>query len=378
MQSSDSLKIKRGSSALPSASAAVSDLHQQIAQADAVLTLLFISPHYDLNALEQALDGVFSGIVIGCTTAGEITHEGFQEQTLTGISLAGDAIHAQMQLIEDLTHFSHKQAQKIGDQLHESNSANEGFDPDRHFALLFIDGLSMREELVVALLHNHLDGVPLIGGSAGDGMAFEQTRVFAHGKFHHDAAVLTIVQCDTPFLPFRLQHFQPTEERLIITESDPLNRRVCEINGIPATEAYAKAVGVAADQLTAHTFSRHPTILRIGNAYYVRSIQKANADGSLTFYSAVEDGLVLHVAEGEDMAKHLKNQLNLLQAEIPNPQLILTCDCILRRLEAKQTGSDAQIAEALAPYPVVGFSTYGEQSGAIHVNQTMTGIVLGG
>jgi len=32
----------------------------------------------------------------------------------------------------------------------------------------------------------------------------------------------------------------------------------------------------------------------------------------------------------------------------------------------------------LKDYPVVGFSTYGEQFNSIHVNQTLTAIALGG
>jgi len=36
-----------------------------------------------------------------------------------------------------------------------------------------------------------------------------------------------------------------------------------------------------------------------------------------------------------------------------------------------------EVAEILAPYPFVGFSTYGEQYNGLHVNQTLTGIALG-
>ena len=32
---------------------------------------------------------------------------------------------------------------------------------------------------------------------------------------------------------------------------------------------------------------------------------------------------------------------------------------------------------ALAPLRAVGFSTYGEQIGPVHANQTLTGVILG-
>ncbi len=64
--------------------------------------------------------------------------------------------------------------------------------------------------------------------------------------------------------------------------------------------------------------------------------------------------------------------------EIPDIQLILWCDCILRRIEVQQRLEDRQLAELMAPFPCIGFCTYGEQFNGVHVNQTLTGLALGG
>ncbi|ABK44979.1 domain of unknown function DUF1745 [Magnetococcus marinus MC-1] len=372
------LQVKRGSSQARDPAQAVNELVEQIQQDGAVLTLLFVSPSYDKAALQTALEGVFGGVVVGCTTAGEITQAGFVEQSLTGVSLAGNALQAWAHVIQDLHHFNPAQAQQLGDLLHDALPNEAELDPDHAFALLLVDGLSMREEQLLALLHPHLDGIALVGGSAGDGLAFQESFVYAQGRWHHHAAVLTLVHCETPFMPFQWHHFKPTATRLIITACDPMGRRVTEINGLPASQAYATAVGVPEAALNSDIFSRHPTMLQMGGSHYVRAIQQANGDGSLTFYSAVERGLVLHLAQAADMVKHLEQQLHLMHAEMANPQLVLICDCILRRLEAKQKGVLPQLSQLLAHHPVIGFSTYGEQSGGIHINQTMTGIVLGG
>ena len=42
-------------------------------------------------------------------------------------------------------------------------------------------------------------------------------------------------------------------------------------------------------------------MVRLGGAEYVRSIQKANPDGSLSFYCAIDEGLVLTLSEGRDL-----------------------------------------------------------------------------
>ncbi|MET0793607.1 MAG: FIST C-terminal domain-containing protein, partial [Polyangiaceae bacterium] len=60
------------------------------------------------------------------------------------------------------------------------------------------------------------------------------------------------------------------------------------------------------------------------------------------------------------------------------PEVILGCDCVLRRLELEKDGMDRAVGELLAQHRVVGFSTYGEQYNAIYVNQTMTAVALGG
>ena len=86
--------------------------------------------------------------------------------------------------------------------------------------------------------------------------------------------------------------------RLVITEADPQNRRVIEIDSEPAAQAYANILGLKTEDLNPMAFSKYPVILQIGGKHYVRSIQKVNEDGSLSFYCAIDNGLVLTLAKG--------------------------------------------------------------------------------
>jgi hypothetical protein len=118
-------------------------------------------------------------------------------------------------------------------------------------------------------------------------------------------------------------------------------------------------------------------VVRIGNADFVRSIQKMNPDGSLTFFCAIDNGIVFKISRGVDMIENLAAELQAIDQRIGTPSLILGCDCILRHLESKQRGIRAQIGTLMAGSNVVGFSTYGEQFGGMHINQTFTGIAIG-
>jgi hypothetical protein len=59
-----------------------------------------------------------------------------------------------------------------------------------------------------------------------------------------------------------------------------------------------------------------------------------------------------------------------------DPAMILACDCVFRKLEAEMSQKKSGISDLLARHNVRGFSTYGEQIGAIHVNQTFTGVAI--
>jgi hypothetical protein len=119
-------------------------------------------------------------------------------------------------------------------------------------------------------------------------------------------------------------------------------------------------------------------VVRVGGHLYVRSIQQVNDDESLTFFCAIERGIVLTVARGNDMVDNLARAFERVRGEIGPPALILGCDCVLRYLEVQQTGIRAAIGALMSANNVVGFATYGEQFNGMHVNQTFTGVAIGG
>ena len=136
-------------------------------------------------------------------------------------------------------------------------------------------------------------------------------------------------------------------------------------------------VGLDENQLNPMIFAAYPVVVRVGGEYHVRSIQKVEEDGSLRFYCGIDEGLVLTVADGDDIAKNLDAGLTKLATELGSVDLILGFDCILRRLEAQQKQRSLDVSQVLKRHGVVGFSTYGEQYRSMHVNQTFTGVAIG-
>ena len=112
-----------------------------------------------------------------------------------------------------------------------------------------------REEAVVSAVQMTLDEIRIVGGSAGDGLRFERTFVVHDGRASTDAAVLTLVATDLPFVTFRNDNYEPTSIKMVVTEADTENRIVKELNAEPAAKEYARVCGILNSTLDAFSFS---------------------------------------------------------------------------------------------------------------------------
>jgi len=351
---------------------AVEEIAAQLGRQEASAVTFFVSPKVDFPEFVDRLSREVPGPSIGCTTAGEVcAQDGHCEDGVVATAVRSPRFELSAALVEDAAGFNASQAVQIKHLL----EGRTGVPPS--FGLLLVDGLSMAEEQVSAVLSHTLGDVPFVGGSAGDDLKFERTWVAANGAAAHNAAAVGVVRTSHPFRLFHSHHFEATSERLVITKAVPSERRVTEVNGEPAAEGYAKAVGLEIDQLSPSIFAEHPVMLSIGGEYYVRSIQKVNPDGSLTFFCAIDEGLVLRVAKGRDLPERLGQQLDALESQLGDIGLVIGFDCILRRLELLNRGQRDEVAATIGRVPFIGFSTYGEQYNGLHVNQTMTGVAIG-
>lgn len=350
-----------------------------IGQPEMGLVILFASSTFDPERLASALQRHFGRTtVIGCTTAGEIGPGGYLHGSLSGVSFHRDDLTFEVAILENLHDFQFREGQCFAHDLRAAlRQRVKNLVSEHAFAFMLIDGLCRREEIVTRAFHDGLDGIALVGGSAADDLAFNETRVLCGGRFVSDAALLLVATTRFPLAAFKTQHFVGSEERLVVTGAIPEKRIVTELNGRPAVGEYADAVGIEIKRLDAMIFAAHPMVVRVGDTDFVRAVQTMNPDGSLTFYCAIDEGIVFKVAHGVDMVDNLAATLDGIARRIGPPALILGCDCILRNLEAKQRAVTERIGILLAHSNVVGFSTYGEQFCGLHINQTFTGVAFG-
>lgn len=355
------------------------ELARQLIHPHLGFVLFFCSAEYDLQGLGEALEQYFGGIsLIGCTTAGEITPLGYGRGCISAVGFDHRSFSIASGLIDEMDRFNLIDAQQLVERLIKDCRTNELASIKGHsFALTLLDGLSSREEVVLGALSAAFGSIPHFGGSAGDDNHLTHTHVYYGGQFHTGAAVVVLFNTWLDFEVFSTHHIQPCADKLVVTRADSPSRRVYELNAAPAAQEYAELIGVPLAALDHHVFAAHPLAVRISEQYYVRSIQRVNDDLSLTFYCAVENGIVLTAMQPGPLLPNLENLFDGLRERLGPLLLTIGCDCFLRRLEIEDHDGVDAVSEFLRRQPVLGFNTYGEQFNGMHINQSFTGVAIG-
>lgn len=354
----------------------VSELSAQLGDRPFALIALFVSPQADFAEVMRTAARHWPDVPLtGCTTAGEISqHQGYTEGGIVAIAFPAERFGAELLRFDGIPALEDQAV--IGDTV-RGRSRLKASSPQfaNEFAILLVDGLSLSEDHLTAALATGLGPMPMFGGSSGDGTRFKTAPVAFGSEVLHNGAVLAMLRTDCDISVFSLNNFTPTERRMVVTRADPSRRIVHEINAEPAARELGRLLGKLPDQIDQFTFAANPVVIRFGTRHHVRAIKRVTEDGALEFFSAIDEGVVMTIAEGAPMTDHLSAQFEDL-SRARRPDAVIAFDCILRRIEAEQTQALQALGEIMCDYKVAGFSTYGEQFGGLHVNQTMTGVAF--
>ncbi|MBK6911901.1 MAG: FIST C-terminal domain-containing protein [bacterium] len=378
MQEAKSIKVHTAQTLESDPRAAVAELAQALSCPNMAAVVFFCSIDYDLKELAAALCETFTCPLVGCTTAGEIGPAGYRDHSITAFSIESKLLRVYPNFIPNVEECESQTIEALAsDVATEIGDARVELPGAMPFGFLLIDGLTAKEEQVIGQLYHALGNVPIVGGSAAGGDSFKSTYVYYKGEFHTKAATFSVFATTLPFEIFRTQHFIPSNTKLVITQARPEERLVLEINGKPAAQEYARCLGLDKNNLTSEIFAMHPVMLKLGGEYYVRSVMQMLDDGTLKFACAIDEGLVLTIAEGVDMVENLRDSLEALQRRM-HPQVIIGCECFFRKIEVLEKDIKESMGRIMKHHNVIGFHTYGEQINSVHVNQTFTGVAIGG
>ncbi len=345
---------------------------------ETALTVVFASTAYDLASLgaELATRGVER--VIGASTGRAIGANGFEPGGIAGFHLPAGRFATADTLLEDVAGMGLPELRARVHQVRSELNQGPGGSFEHRFALLLVDAESRCEERLAAVLGMELNGVPLIGGSAGDlyfnplGHPPGSTRLLYHGAAKRGAAILCLVATTSPVVAYCHNHYVPSDKKLVITEADPARRVVREIDGRAALAVYAAACGFRRPPRDSVDFAPYPLMIRIGGHYYARGMQRIYPDGALEFACALEPGLVVAIAKPGDMIASLDGLFSTMRRQIGAPELVIGVDCAARTAFMERQGLTKGIEARLRDHAVTGFSSLGEQFNTMHANNSFT------
>ncbi len=203
------MQVHNGVSMLTDAAQAVAEIVKQWPNGKPDFIFVFHSTQQDSEAVARSVNTLFPGVpYAGCTTSGEQMNGAHSNGSLVMSGIWSPEIQWHATVLDRLSTLDEHRARKTVDQL----LANFGLDreqinPEKQFCLTFIDGFSMKEELVSALVRGALEGMPLLGGSADDNLQFNETKIIVNGGSYTGAAALIMADSRDGFQIIKHQPF---------------------------------------------------------------------------------------------------------------------------------------------------------------------------
>lgn len=353
------------------AAQAADEIAQRLGRHAPALVLVFASDGGALAGLTGQLRERFGPgcHVLGCSSAGGFAFGAYRDDQVVAIGFPAAAFRAEAIWLHGLRqHLALDWMLKLR-RLEAGFRGPAGWP---RFGLLTIDGLCRREELVAAAVDAALGDLPVVGGSAGDGLRFGQTHLALDGETHPESALFCLVASAFPIEEVVFDHFTPASGRMVVTEALPEERVIVSINAEPAAEEYARLIGLPEAALGPQAFAANPLLTRQGGRHAVRAIQGVTPRGGLSLMSSVEEGATMTLGRPENLTEGLEARMSRLG----RTALILGFDCVLRRIAVEQAGLGEAVGRIYREHRVAGFNTYGEQHGGLHVNQTFVGLAF--
>jgi hypothetical protein len=356
----------------------VRDLTHGLAGQTPATVLWFASSTYDPTDLAGPLADAFPGAtVLGASTAGEFTDATLSQQGVTALALPSGVVRRCAAALAGLDgDAAAGTAAAVAAVESTLGVPLRSLDPARHLGIVLVDGLHGDEEIVNEALGNAAPLLDVVGGSAGDDLAFDRTWVAVGADVSWNGVALLVAELAVPFRVLKTCSFTSTGRTLTVTAADVETRTVLEFDGRPAVVAYADAVGVDVAALDDTVFMASPVGLMVDGSPFIRSPQQVIGDG-VRFYCQILEGMEVEVMRGGDLVGDTAAALDAALHDLGGrASAVLAFNCVLRRLEIEARGLGEPFRATFRDLPTAGFHTYGE-SWLGHMNQTLTGVVFG-
>lgn len=334
------------------------------------LFIVFASTKYDQ---EKMLAGVKSvsgdAMIVGCSTAGEITTNGpVKDHSVSIMALKSDTIKFHAGVGEDIAKDPRAAGKKAALEVKGQAGA------DLKSFMMFPDVLvGNGADIVRGVLDGLGEHFPVVGGAAGDDFKFVKTFQYLNDKVYSGAVIGLGLSGDFK-IGIGVKHgWIPIGVPKKVTKSK--GSVLHELDGKPAILVYDDYFGDEAKSLRTETLAKLAITYPLGmkmpgsDEMLIRDPITVDANGSITCAAEIPEGseIQLMVGSREEAVKVAKEAAVKAMEQMDGvpAKAVIIFNCIARnKLFGDRSGEEiTAIQEAVGiDVPLLGFYTYGEQA----------------
>ncbi len=334
------------------------------------LFIVFSSVKYDQEKMLAGVHSVTKDVlVVGCSTAGEITTDGpVRRPSVSIMAFRSDTIKFYAGVGEHIA----ENPKKAGFVAAEAVKKAAG--GTLNAFMMFPDVLvGNGADIVRGVLQSLGAHFPVVGGAAGDDFQFKKTYQYFNNKVYSGAVVGLGLVGDFA-LGIGVKHgWIPVGIPRKVTKSK--GSVLSELDGKPAIAIYDDYFGDAAKELRVETLAKLAVTYPLGmkmegsDEMLIRAPLSVDEHGSLTCAAEIPQGaeIQLMIGSREEAIKVAKEAAMKAMEQMggAEPQAVVIFNCIARsRLFGDTPGDEiSAIQDAVGhTVPLIGFYTYGEQA----------------
>ena len=356
-------------------------LGEKLVASDLALVVVFADWRLDPAAVARGLQQIVGSVpVVGCTAIGVVGGViGAGESVALG--LYGTDVRAGIGVATELSkHALARSRDAVERAAVALGTRSELLDPARHVAFALAESSASIEESFCVGSSTAAPQIRMVGGFASteiyaDGLGRGTAAVWANGEALADAGVIVVLEMARPFEVITSSHLVTTEQKTVVTAAS--GRTISELDGIPASRRFKELIAKLGGTIETNKPINYTFARMIDGVPYVRSI--GLIEGELIHLgSAIDAGHVLRVMKTGDLVAQTERDLAAAAKRLGGISALLAFSCVYRDWEAKGLGIAPALAAVYDAYPTTGFQSFGEQSGMLYVNHTLTALAIGG
>ncbi|MEO6774372.1 MAG: FIST N-terminal domain-containing protein [Kofleriaceae bacterium] len=358
-------------------------LGEKLVAPDLELVVVFADWRLDPRAFVEALQRVLGRVpFVGCTAVGVVGTAGLDGPTTVALGLYGEGLRAGVGVATELgTHTLARSRNAVDRAAHALGLRCDQLDATRHVAFTLVDGSEQIEEAFCIGSAAAAPQIRVVGGGASTeldargAVPLAPTAIWANGEVMADAGVAVVLELARPFEVVTSCHLVPTDVKTVVTAAR--GRTIEELDGVPAPRRLGELLGRLGVRFDEHKPTAYSLARVIDGVPYVRSILHVERD-RIQLAAGVEPGHVLRIMRPGDLIALTRRDLAAVKDRLGSIDALLAFSCVHRDWEASGRAVAAELAAVYDDYPTTGFQSFGEQTGMLFVNHTLTALAIGG